>query len=375
MYLLMSVLSFIIFWSFRTQRNAGDAGFVGQLALNKQYTFMSTGPLSSWFVTFSYDVVKSMGAPYSSYEIAAGLSCFYGAIAIPILWVLCKELAKDKWRSFAIFSILATSYFIILFFGDIEYYSTLTLGMILYIYSSILYLKDKINSIFFPSLFYAVNFCISLSFLIMLPTLFLLFFLRMLKKKGTGFFKEFFIMILSASIPIILFIGHVIFVYYSGLYATGYCTDFKSCLDGYWSRLHDGDLIQPGLFTSHHVEEMLNEHILISPASIILLIFLLFNIRRIRFKDSKLIFIGSVTLFFAAYVWLHNSTLGFPQDWNTYAAVALPLTLFAAYVLVNNIKDNKELRFYVVAVIVVTFLVHTLPSMISDIGLMHLFLS
>jgi hypothetical protein len=372
-YFLMGLISLIIFWFFKTKRSMGDAGFVGQLALNNQYTFMSTGPLSSWFVTFSHNVIKSIGVPYSSYEIAAGLSCFYGAIAIPLLWVLCKELTNDRWRSFAIFSIVSTSYFIILFFGDIEFYSALTLGILLYIYSSVLYLKDKIGSIFFPSFFYAVTFCISLSFLTVGPSLFLLFFLKMLKKRGRGFSKEFFTMILSASIPIVLFIGHVIFVYHTGLYGSGGCSEFKQCIEYYKNRLSDGALIQPGLFTLHHIEEMLNEHILISSASLILFVFLLINIKRINLKDSKLIFIGSVTLLFGTYVWLHHSTLGLPQDWNTYGALGLPVTLLVSYALVNNVKDNKELKFYVVTVIIVTLLVHTLPSMIYDIGLMDLF--
>lgn len=369
-YVLIGIVSFFIFWYLRTKHSLGDQGFVGQIALNKAYTFFHTSPLSAWFLTYAYSILQSLGVKYSSYMISSIVSCFYGAIAIPVLWATCKELVEDRWKSLAIFSIVSTSYFMVLFFGYIEFYPALLFWMILYVYTPILYLKDKVG-IFIPSLFFALMFLTHLSSGFIAPSLLLLLLLKMYQRRGVGISREFLIMSLSVIIPAALILGHVIFVF-NGCNGT-----FSNCITDFWNALKGSDpsFVRPDLLTSHFAEDIVNEYLLVSPAAVILLFFLIIKWREINFRDEKLIFIASVSFLFGIYTFIHFTGLGFPQDWDVLAPIGFPLTLLGSYVLVNVFKDNATLRFYVVSIIFVSVFVHTLPTLLHDADLMDLLIN
>lgn len=366
-YALMSAVSFLIFWYFRTRHSMGDQGFIGQLALsNNVHTFFSTSPLSAWFLTLTYSVLKSLGVQYNSYELTSMVSCMYGAIAIPVLWETCKELTGNWKRCLAAFTIVASSYFMVLFFGYIEFYPALLLWMILYVYVSLLYLNDKI-SIFFPSLFFALMFCTHLSSGFMAPTLLLLPILKIRKLWGAGFIRSYAVILFATCIPIALVLGHVIFVY------KGVCNNFTTCVTSFSSSLKgsDSSFFRPDLLTTHFVEEMINEYVQVSPAALIILLFLLFNLRKIKLRDSKLVFLAAASFTFGMYTVLHYTGLGLPQDWDVLAPIGFPLTLLVSYALVSS-SGGRSMRYYAAAAISVSFFIHTLPMILHDADMMSL---
>ncbi|MFH1126424.1 MAG: hypothetical protein V1703_04820 [Candidatus Altiarchaeota archaeon] len=365
-YSLMSLFSFIILWAFRTKNSMGDQGFVGRIAMDKVHLFFATSPLTAWTLSFAYKLLKSLGFSYSSYDASALVACFVGALSVPALWVICRELFDSRGKSIMLFSIVASSYFMQLFFGYIEFYPMLLAAMIYYTLAGIYYLKDKV-SIVYPSVAFAVMFCIHLSSGYLGLSLLMLYFYKVYEGREKvigGFLKMSAINLVIIS----LFLGNVIFV-------NKECgTGFVKCVKGYVSALKGSD---PGFFrtdilTMNFAQEILTEYVYISPAAVVLLFFiLLFYTRGFLSRDRFYLFMLLSTLGFALYTVTHVTGTGLPNDWDVLAPIGLPLTMLAGYVLINSVKDRTLLGYCVVSMVSVTLLIHTMPTLLNSAELEH----
>lgn len=303
-YLLIMLISFILFWVFRTKNSLGDSGFVGQIALNRIYVFFNASPLGAWMLTFAYKILQSIGFNYSSYDAAAILACLFGAVSVLIIWLISAELTEDRWRRITIFSVVFTSYFMQLFYGYIEFYPALLFGVAVYIYASILYLKGRCN-IFYPSLSFGILLCINPSSVYVTLSLLVLI---LLKKKSSDidFTPEFLKMVAAAAIPVVFILGHVIFVF-------GECPNTpRICITTFMQSLQGSNVgfIREDLLTLNTLEDTINEHILIAPVGLLFLLFALIFYKR-RLDDLSVFF--AVAAVFFIYTAVRTSGLGLPR--------------------------------------------------------------
>jgi len=367
-YFFVSLLSFLVFWIFRARHSMGDSGFVGQIALDDRSMFFHGSSLSAWTLSFAYRLLKNFGFAFSSYDSAALVSCFFGALAIPALWVICRELFDSLEKRLMLFSIVVSAYFMQLFFGYIEFYPMLVAAMIYYTLAGVYYLKDK-ASILFPSIAFAVMVCFHLSSIYLAPSLIMLYIYKVFRRKEkvfSGMLKMF----LPVSIICFLFFSYVIFIHEA-------CNQgFIDCMKGYASGIEQyasdstgggSSLVRHDMLTLNFIQEILTEYIYISPGAVLLFFLLIaFYILNINFKDPYLMFLlVSATTFFP-YTLTHITALGLPMDWDALAPIGLPLTMFVGYALINTVKDRKLLRYYTISLISVVLLIHTAPALLDN---------
>lgn|GEM_PF-7026876 len=361
LYFLVSLFSFIVFWVFRTRHSAGDSGFVGQIALDKIHMFFATSPLTAWALSFSYKLLRSIGFTFSSYDSVSLVSCFVGAVSIPALWVICRELFDSDGKRVALFSITVSAYFMQLFFGYVEFYPMLLASMIYYTLASVYYLKDK-ASILLPSVAFAVMFFLHLSSGYLGFSLLLLYVYKVYERKE-GLISGFLKMSLSILILMVLFFGYVIFV-------NNDCSlGFAECIKDYVNALKGSDpgFFRTDIFTLNFIQEILTEYIYVAPGALILLFFLTaFYRRNINYKDSFLLFTLLSTFGYFLYTITHMTGTGLPNDWDVLAPIGLPMTMLAGYALLTAVEDKKLLYYYAISTVIVVVLVHTVPTLLDS---------
>jgi len=248
-----------------------------------------------------------------------------------------------------------------LFFGYIEFYTSLLAMIFIFVLTSILYLKDKCP-ITYPSFAYGVMVCIHVSAVWLMPSLLALYLLKIEKKVDI---LKFFKAVLAFAIPTVLLFGHILF------FESKTSDDLLINIRNFVSGLKGSDpiLILPleEALSLQHIEEMLNELILIAPAGLVLCVFLfIFKWNRIELKDKILTFLIVTTTCYMAYTWTKVTGLGLPQDWDVLAPVGFLYTLLGAYLLIKTVRDENLLIYYAVLLIVIPMLIHTAPLILSN---------
>ena len=366
MYSLISLISFLVFWLFRTHHSMGDSGFVGQIALHREYLFFHGSALAAWTLSFVYSLLKNFGFEYNSYEASALAACFFGAISVPAIWIICRELFDSTRKRFMLFFIVVSAYSMQLFFGYIEFYPMLLAAMIYYTLTGICYLRDKV-SIVYPSIAFVIMFCTHLSSGFLGPSLIMLYLYKAYTKreKVVG---EFLQMFFSASILLVIFFSYVIFIHGQCNQSSIDCViNYVSGVQQYASDSKGGalSLFRSDILTPTFIQELFIEYSYISSGAVILFFFLItFYNKSIDFRDPFLLFllISTASIFF--YTTTHITALGLPYDWDSTAPIGFPLTLLLGYLLLTVVKDKKLLTYYVVSLVSVILLIHTIPTLL-----------
>jgi hypothetical protein len=129
------------------------------------------------------------------------------------------------------------------------------------------------------------------------------------------------------------------------------------------------------MFSVAHILDWSNEHLLISPFGLPLIILTLATIYRFRltlfdptiFDPSKIVaasdkdyshFLGVTAAAYLLFSWVWNPDYGGHKDWDLFAPSAFVYTLLAGYLLVRTLSDRDKLKASGLFVIAVSFL-HT----------------
>jgi hypothetical protein len=105
------------------------------------------------------------------------------------------------------------------------------------------------------------------------------------------------------------------------------------------------------MFSAAHVLDWLNVHLLISPFGLPLILLTLITVARFRLtlfdqpqdKDYA-IFLGVTAGCYVLLTWLWNPDYGFQKDWDLFAPSAFVYTLLAGYLLVRVLPDTEKLK-------------------------------
>jgi hypothetical protein len=360
-YVILSLASYMVFWFFRTRHSMGDHGYVGQIALLKSSLFFHTSPLAAWVLSAAYRMLKSIGFSYSSYDASAVVACLAGAVSMPALWLICRELFETNGKRIMLFSITASAYFMQMFYGYIEFYPTLLAAMVYYTLAGVYYLKDK-ASIVWPSIAFAVMFCIHLSSGYLAPSLILLYLYKVYRRSERPVYG-FFMMTVPISLIVSLLFTHVIFI-------DNDCTaGFSSCVKHYISGLKGSDpsFFRPDTFTLTFAQELLTELLYITPGAVVITAFLLaYYLRRTPARDPYFLFLAVSTAGFMLYTVTHSTGTGLPNDWDVLAPVGLPLTLMAGYWLLSSVDDRRLLNYCVASIVIAVLAIHTIPTLLDS---------
>ncbi len=324
----ISLLSLVPFWLLKAKTPLLGDGYLRAGELQFGVLLSITQPLDFYLHLLVYRLSGFDG--YTTYGI---LSCLAGGLYVFLILLLADILGRDGKEKLFIFLILATLGSTQLFFGYIESYSFMYVGILAYIFFGIRYLQGK-GAFLWAGLFLLLAASFHLSALFVLPSLFYLAFARPLGPSGSK----------NAGVKfanmVVLFC--VVFVIGAGLHL----------LRTYAMKESPGSfLIYPfgggegfySFFSLAHLLDFLNHQLLVSPVSLVLWTVLLVLLwREINFRENVVRFLIWITTCSFGFALLADPKLGYARDWDLFASCGLGVTLLGLHLTVNLLRDRPK---------------------------------
>ncbi|MGQ9554392.1 MAG: hypothetical protein ACUVWR_09790 [Anaerolineae bacterium] len=114
------------------------------------------------------------------------------------------------------------------------------------------------------------------------------------------------------------------------------------------------------MFSWAHLRDFLNEQLLVAPLSLLLVIGAMVRYRRVLdWREPMLLFLGLAAGSYLLFTFIWNPDYGGRRDWDLFALASFPLTFLAAYLLNHYLPAAERARTAIVAVAV--SLMHLLP--------------
>jgi tetratricopeptide (TPR) repeat protein len=328
-YSFLSLVFMFLFWLLRTRMYFLGDGYA-QISFLKEEQYTKTGfeALEIFAHLYLYKFLKLFITPAAE-SIYVGMSIFAGGVFVFLLFFLSKALSEDITDRLLIFSILIFSGATQLFLGYAEHYTLTYVSIFAYLYFSLRYLEGKAR-IYLPVLFCALSAGFHFSSAYLLPSL---FFLLALKRK-----KEEFVFSKKRALPYLLVLVFLLVL------SVFYIWSFNPVLSEIFVPLLKGRVYVPDytLFSFPHILDIINQHLLLSPVGIILLVSLVIAFKdRLRSKKPLIPFLVIVSLGQLFYHFVVDPKLGAGRDWDLISNVALGYTLLAVYLFMNITGPKK----------------------------------
>ena len=324
----LAVISMFFFWLLRTRTHfLGDGVLVISLLEKGQLFVKGSEPLEILSHLYLYKFLKLFFTP-SAEVIYTALSILAGGAFVIFLFFLTKALFEDRSDRLLAFFIFLFSGATQLFLGYAEHYTLTYVTVFAYLYFSIRYLQGKVK-IYLPILLCALSMSLHFSATFLLPSLLFLF---ALKRE-----KEDFSFSMKKAIP--YFIALISLLALS-IY---YIWSFNPALSEIFVPLVKGRVYAPDytLFSVPHISDLINQHFLLSPVGIILILSLAIAFKnRILFKKPVIAFLILVSIAQISYHFILDPKLGAGRDWDLLSTVGLGYTLLGVYLFIGLVKSK-----------------------------------
>ncbi|MCH7948634.1 MAG: hypothetical protein IIC66_12640, partial [candidate division Zixibacteria bacterium] len=285
-----------------------------------------------------------------SFQIVSILS---GIVLLGILSFMSRHIFENRVDSFFFTLGLASSGFMLLYFGYVEYYSLFVLSVAIYTLGGLLIVSGQLNKWFIVPLLICPIFFHVLGVTLIPSSLFILL-------AGTKFY-DLILKLTNRTKWIMILVGTVLFmttfVYF---YTSNYSFRFavlpvlpdRFTVEGYT------------LFSINHVIDFLNLLLLLVPGLLIFLVLLpnLYSKGNLSQKPYQYL----VILMFSTLgaVFLIDPRLGMPRDWDLLSFSGIPLAAFVYYSILNNRQLVR--RYMIVSVIIVVGFFSLLPRAVRQ---------
>ncbi|MCK4271367.1 tetratricopeptide repeat protein [bacterium] len=350
----LAVVSFVPFWVFRAQAHFLGDGYLCLRSLVSGHQFKLTGLLDLFLHARLFHVMK--GASEADAAVVYALvSAIGGVFFVFVLLWFSDFLGKDRWKAALVFSLMMSMGTVQLFFGYVESYTLMSVGVLIYLLFSCYHLKGRC-SILFPSLALSLTICCHLTAVALFPSLIYLFLASAKRKHRSSNWLLFAKMSGTFVVPILLSAALIIL---SGRSMIELLAGAES--DVFLSL--GSSTAQPPytLFSPAHLVDMVNEHLLISPVGLILCLLLFIGYRReINFKRPLIRFFIIASGFCFLSTFVLNPKIGPSRDWDLLSLPSIPYTLLGAYLLIGCVRNRRRLKSIGLTLTVVA-LVHTIP--------------
>ncbi|MDP8246125.1 MAG: hypothetical protein P9L94_18725 [Candidatus Hinthialibacter antarcticus] len=230
------------------------------------------------------------------------------------------------------------------FAGNIEIYAVLHVGLALFLYAAMKYVRDDWPA-WAPGLAFGILFCIHLSAGWWIPAFLLLPLLKYYKRGAAE--KPFYdVSLLYTSA--LLFIG----VFWMFLLQHGYNGNVERMVAHFFSDQvmyvgTDAAMFRPiqDYLTPDYYLTMANEFFYLAPAAVVLLPVIFLGFRRWGTVDPVLAWIGCLAFFYFAYSITWRPDRLFPIDWDLFSGLTVPaVLLFGGFVA--RMKVSKDAALY-----------------------------
>ncbi|NIN01069.1 MAG: tetratricopeptide repeat protein [candidate division Zixibacteria bacterium] len=356
-FIVFSFLSIVVFWLLKVKIPLLGDGYYLITLLSTAKVIPTGAPLEIAVHLYLYKFLGQFIA-VDAMTIYALVSYLAGAIFIFFAILTADLLGKNKFEKVFVFSILVSMGSILLFFGYAEHYSLTYASILAYLYFSLRYLKKESN-ILPATLTFIISCSLHLQTFYLFPSLVFLYLLK--SDVGTGELhvskKRIFLLSLLC-IPIIIGMGVYMMEYIKHSSLGAITVPFTITLP----QPPLGMAYHYTLFSSAHLLDMLNEHLLVSPVGSILLLTVVatFGLKNIVLRDRIFQFLVLVLLFQLAFHFFIYPDLGSVRDWDLFCFTALGYSLLGIYLFLKLVQDQQRMR-YIGTVLVFTSVLSTLP--------------
>lgn len=352
-YIIVSAIFFAIFWVLRTRTYLLGDGYLRAHEASRGIEPKLTEFLDLYLHTISCDFFHQI-FNWDAYAVYAFVSCVCGAVFVFFVLLLGDLVGKRGIDKVLIFALLVLSGGSQLFLGYVESYTIAYLGIFIFIYFSIGYLKGK-NGLILPFVVFILSVFFHASALYLFPSFIFLLLVKTSNQKGTDIRRivaqRFFIIILLAVSAIF---GFYLFQSYPIKEAGQKLSYFLIPLIGSQENPYS-------LFSFPHLLDVINQQLLISPVGIGIWIAIFLCMRkRLNFKSAIVRFFLLVTLFSFGFAFLIDPVLGYARDWDLFASTGLGYTVWGAYLVVDFLKGSQKAK-HVFFVAIIALLISSLP--------------
>lgn len=288
-----------------------------------------TNRFFGWSVTFSYQVLSS---------IAGGVFIFF-------LLRFCRRLLPSN--PLGLFLIIVSGGYMQIFFGDVENYTLTAVFILLYFYFSLACIRGE-RHIILPSsiLAIAVTFHLLAGFL--LPSLVFLYWLESKKRR----YRE-------------MWSGIASFVLIVGLTLLFFHFNHLPIRDLFWRSHvfgHGGHifrmLAKPSVY---YYLKIVNLLFLLVPALILIVPLFLFGLIK---WNSFNIYMAVACVFMMGYIFIWEASLGVYNDWNMFANVSIPFSIFTGYNVLKSERMKRKTK--ILISLVLLFTIHSYTWIVSN---------
>jgi hypothetical protein len=357
LYALISLLAGLLFWLARLRHlRWGDSYLLTKalstpdLELRVIYNWQAPFTVFLHQRLWQFVADPLLGWPVEYVYAATSILC--GIIFVYLLLIFTAELGRTPLESAVLAGLVLTTGSMQLFFGYIENYTIISLGLLITLFLSWRALRGQIRPVW-PVLSLSVTNAFHPSTVFLWPGMWLLSWLcwrRRWVSMGSAVWQT--------VLPPFLVGTTVLALMESGGHGLAALLgqDRPGGGDGVWFvPLFEIDpqwqKYQPyTMFSADHLLDWLNVHLLISPFGLPLLVMTLAAVYRFRLtlfdqaadRDYGY-FLALTAAMYILLTWLWNPDYGGRKDWDLFAPSAFVYTLLAGYLLVRVMRDQEKL--------------------------------
>jgi hypothetical protein len=283
-------------------------------------------------------------------RVYAAVSILCGMIFVYVLLTFVADVGRTALEAAVLAGLVLTTGSMQLFFGYVENYTIITLGLLATLYLAWRTMQGQIPPVW-PVLALALTNAFHPSTVFLWPGLGLLAWLSW--RRG---FVSLWGLVMQTVLPPLLIGGAVLALMESGghglLALLG--VDRPGGGDGLWFV----PLFETStrwqhytMFSAAHTLDWLNLHLLISPFGLPLIVMILTTIARFRLTIFQKqadrdygYFLGLTATMYVLLTWLWNPDYGGQKDWDLFGPSAFVYTFLAGYLLVHALTDEDKLR-------------------------------
>ncbi len=289
--------------------------------------------------------------PYVSITI---LDIVCGFISTWLLWRVFQELIPKQHTGYIFALLLSSCGYTQIFVGNIEIYALLHLGLSLFLYASMRYLKDEISA-WLVGLVFAIMFCIHLSSGWWLPIFLILPYLKTLVTPSHQPFKD--VLNQLGAFFVFGFIFGIFVLQY------GFAGDYYAMWEHFWS----DEVMNVGTDAAmfHSIETfldpdfyltMMNEYFYMMPSIFPLILVLILAFPKKHQESPVHVWLIAMAGFYLIYTLVWHPDRAFPADWDIFSGLTIPLILVLGIYLANLNLPKQAIRYILYQSIVFSLL-------------------
>jgi hypothetical protein len=307
-------------------------------------------PLAGYFNWKAFNLFQRWGILLSNELPIQVANVLFGMGCVAALATLAKSLSQKGIDRFLIFSFVASCGGTALWFGYVENYTSVYLGLILYVWASVKFVNGDYH-VAVPAFFFGILVILHFGMISMVPSFGYLLLIELQRKRAIHAAAS--LAVACATMYLLLaFLGYDLEFLWRTLIGSSRhllgVSDIRNEFQHYT------------FFSLNHLIDYLNSQLMIAPLALpMLLVAILFHRSRSIRENPTLIFLLIVALCGITFTLIFNFDFGMARDWDLQVPFNLGLIVAGAYAWTCIPREKTMLQTSLVVMILVS-LIHTI---------------